>query len=232
MSSLLSEFANPQKAVNLARFFKTGVGEYGEGDQFLGVTVPQTRAVAKQNLHLHLSEIELLLHSKWHEERLLALHILTYQFPKATPIHQKKLFDFYLAQTKYINNWDLVDTSAHKIVGAYLLKNMNQIDILDSLAHSKNMWQQRIAIIATFAFIAQNNVEPSLHLAEILISHPHDLMHKAVGWVLREVWKKTPSKAEEFLIQHYQGISRTTLRYAIERMDEQKRKQFLNGTFA
>jgi 3-methyladenine DNA glycosylase AlkD len=233
MSPFLTLYTNPEKAILLAKFFQTHPGGYGEGDKFLGVSVPDIRKVAKQNTHLSLKEIEPLIESKFHEERLLALLILTYQFPKASFEKQKQIVNFYLKNTDKINNWDLVDSSAHKILGEWLLKeeNRDKLKILDELSKSKNMWEQRISIISTFAFINKYKFEPSLKLAKGFLSHKHDLMHKAVGWVLREIWKKDADLVEEFLKENYNEIPRTSLRYAIERMDEVKRKKFLNRDF-
>jgi len=245
MSSILSEYINLEKAFFFQKFFKTKPGQYGYGDKFLGVTVPKIRLVAKLNKGMNLEEIESLLHSPWHEERLLALLILTYKFESLESktknetknkiqnqnCSQKEILDFYLQNTKWVNNWDLVDSSAHKIVGNWLVKNPQDIDLLKKLANSKNMWEQRISVIATFSFIKKGDIETSLRQCKILISHQHDLMHKAVGWVLRDCWKKDPEKIEDFLIQNYKFISRTTLRYAIEKMPEKQRKQFLKGDF-
>jgi 3-methyladenine DNA glycosylase AlkD len=227
--SLLSKYASPEKAKELAKFFQVRVGGYGEGDTILGVSVPDIRLVAHENKHLKLSEIENLMTSKIHEERLLALWILVYQFAKADVDGQKLILDFYLGHTEYINNWDLVDSSAHKILGAWLVEHEEDLELLQKLASSRNMWEQRIAIIATFPFIKQNKFAPSFDLIEILLDHPHDLMHKAVGWTLREIWKKNPEIVENFIQKNYRQIPRTTLRYAIERMEETKRKSFLAG---
>lgn len=225
----LKKLANPQKALGVARFFKTGKGEYGEGDVFLGITVPQIRIVAKQCKDLSLKEIEKLLQSKIHEERLLALIILVNQFKQADEAKQKEFFDFYLANTKYINNWDLVDLSAEYIVGGYLINRSKAI--LKKLALSTSIWERRIAIIATFQFIKQKQHDHTFIIAKILLRDDHDLIHKAVGWMLREVGKRISEAIEEtFLQQHYQQMPRTMLRYAIERFDEKKRKKYLNGS--
>lgn len=225
----LKKLANPQKAVAVARFFKTGKGEYGEGDVFLGITVPQIRIIAKQCKDLSLKEIEKLLQSKIHEERLLALITLVNQFKKANEDKQKQIFDLYLGNTKYINNWDLVDSSAEYIVGGYLMNRSK--NILKPLAQSNLLWERRIAIIATFHFIKQKQHEHTFTIAKILVKDEHDLIHKAVGWMLREVGKRISEAIEEtFLQQHYQQMPRTMLRYAIERFDEKKRKKYLNGS--
>ena len=225
----LKKLANPQKAIGVARFFKTGKGEYGEGDIFLGITVPQIRIVAKQCKDLSLKEIQKLLQSKIHEERLLGLIILVNQFKKADEDKQKQIFDLYLSNTKYINNWDLVDVSAEYIVGGYLIDRSKTI--LKTLAQSKLLWERRIAIIATFQFIKQKQHEHTFIIAKILLRDDHDLIHKAVGWMLREVGKRISETIEEtFLQQHYQQMPRTMLRYAIERFEEKKRKKYLNGS--
>lgn len=224
----LKKLANPQKAIGVARFFKTGKGEYGEGDIFLGITVPETRIVAKQYKDLSLKEIEKLLQSKIHEERLLALVILVNQFKKVDEVKQKQIFDMYLANTKYINNWDLVDCSAEYIIGGYLMNKSKAI--LKKIAQSKSIWERRIAIMATFQFIKQKQHKDTFIIAKILLQDEHDLIHKAVGWMLREVGKRISESIEEtFLKQHHQKMPRTMLRYAIERFDESKRKRYLNG---
>ncbi len=225
----LKKLANPKKAIGVARFFKTGKGEYGEGDVFLGITVPQIRLIAKKCADLTLKEIQKLLQSKIHEERLLALIILVNQFKKADEGNQKQIFDLYLSNTKYINNWDLVDCSAEYIVGGYLMNRSK--NILKLLAQSNLLWERRIAIMATFHFIKQKQHEHTFTIAKILVKDEHDLIHKAVGWMLREVGKRISEAIEEaFLQQHYQQMPRTMLRYAIERFDEKKRKKYLNGS--
>jgi len=225
----LKKLANPTKAVGVARFFKTGKGEYGEGDVFLGIAVPQIRIVAKQCKDLSLKEIEKLLQSKIHEERLLGLIILVNQFKKADEDKQKQIFDLYLSNTKYINNWDLVDCSAEYIIGGYLVNRSKTI--LKKLAQSTSIWKKRIAIMATFQFIKQKQHEHTFIIAKILLKDDRDLIHKAVGWMLREVGKRISEAIEEtFLQQHYQQMPRTMLRYAIERFEEKKRKKYLNGS--
>ncbi len=225
----LKKLANPKKAIGVARFFKTGKGEYGEGDVFLGITVPEIRLIAKKCAALTLKEIQKLLQSKIHEERLLALIILVNQFKKADEDKQKQIFDLYLSNTKYINNWDLVDISAEYIVGGYLINRSK--NSLKKLAQSKSIWERRIAIIATFQFIKQKQHEQTFIIAEILLKDEHDLIHKAVGWMLREIGKRISEAIEEtFLQQHYQQMPRTMLRYAIERFEEEKRKKYLNGS--
>ncbi|HOX21766.1 MAG TPA: DNA alkylation repair protein [Candidatus Paceibacterota bacterium] len=220
--------ANPKKAKILQGFFKTGKGEYGEGDIFLGLVVPETRKMAEKYSALNLVELKKLLNSKIHEERLLALFILTAQFSRAEEKGRQKLFKFYLSQTRNINNWDLVDLSADKIVGSHL-KNKDK-KILYQLAKSRNLWERRIAILATFHFIKQGQAKETLKISEILLNDKHDLIQKAVGWMLREVGKRCGEKTEEkFLKQHCRKMPRTMLRYAIERFPENKRKKYLQA---
>ena len=229
-STALKQLASPERARVLARYFKTGPGEYGEGDIFIGLTVPQTRSVAKAFKKLPLAELEILLHSPIHEERLAALLILVAQFEKAEPNKQKEIVNFYLKNTHFINNWDLVDSSAHTILGVYLEKQPK--DLLYKLANSKNLWERRIAIIATFNFIRQGESNEALSLAEQLLSDSHDLIHKAVGWMLREVGKTCgEGTLRSFLKRHYSKLPRTTLRYAIEKFPEAERKAWLKGPF-
>jgi 3-methyladenine DNA glycosylase AlkD len=219
---------DPVRAKNLARFFKTGKGEYGEGDIFLGIQVPRQREIAKKYVHLGLDEIQKLLSSKIHEERLIALLILTYKFNKARD-ERKEIFEFYLKNSKHINNWDLVDLSAPKIAGNFLFFNENEREILYKFAKSKNLWEKRIAILSTFEFIKNNEFQDSFDIAKILLQDEHDLIHKAVGWMLREIGKKDIKKEEEFLKQHYKKMPRTMLRYAIEKFNEKKRKAYLQN---
>jgi 3-methyladenine DNA glycosylase AlkD len=223
----LLSYSTKKRAESNAWFFKTGKGQYGEGDQFLGVTVPHARKVAKKYKELSLKDINTLLQSVWHEERLLSLFILVHQFQKADEKTQRELYQFYLKNTKHINNWDLVDSSAHKIVGAYLLDKPPIRKILYTLAKSKDLWEKRIAIIATAMFINNNQFNDTLKIAEILLHDKHDLIHKAVGWMLREVGKKDQPTEETFLKKHYKVMPRTMLRYAIEKFDEKKRKEYM-----
>ena len=213
-----------KRAKILQRFFKTGPGEYGEGDVFLGVQVGGSREVAKKYRTLLLKDVQKLLHSKIHEERTVALFILVYKYDK----EKKKIFNFYLNNTKYINNWDLVDMSAHKIVGEYLADKSKKI--LSKLAKSKNLWERRIAIMSTFHFIKNNKFEQTLKISKMLLRDEHDLIHKAVGWMLREIGKRDVGAEEKFLKRYYQKMPRTMLRYAIERFPEKKRQAYLKGT--
>lgn len=221
----LSKLASSQKAKILGRFFKTGKGEYGEGDVFLGLSVPQQREIAKKYPHLTLKELQKLLSSKIHEHRLTALFILMMKYKKSTDSEKREIFDFYLKNTENINNWDLVDLSAPSIVGDYLLANDRSI--LYKLAMSKNLWEKRIAMLSTYAFIRRGQFTDTLKIAEVLLNDKHDLIHKAVGWMLREVGKKDQNAEEKFLQKHYHQMPRTMLRYAIEKFDEEKRKHYL-----
>lgn len=219
----LKKLANPKQATLLQRFFKTGKGEYGEGDVFLGIKVPEQRKVAKK-YDLSLAEIQKLLNSKIHEHRLVALFILIKKYQKEDI--KKKIFDLYLKNTKNINNWDLIDLSAPNIVGDYLLTRKR--DILYKLAKSNSLWEKRISILATFTFIGNGEYKDTLKISEILLNDKHDLIHKGVGWMLREVGKRvSQQKEEKFLKKHYKTMPRTMLRYAIERFPENKRKFYL-----
>lgn len=223
----LRKHSSPEHAKLLQRYFKTGKGEYAHGDVFIGLKVPQIRKVAKQFKDLSLKETTNLLHSKIHEERLTALLILVDQFQKASNTQKEKIFKMYLKNTKYINNWDLVDLSAAKIVGEWVRQN-NIASKLLSLAKSDSLWERRIAIISTFAFINNGELKPSIKIAYMLLKDKHDLIHKAVGWVLREVGKKDQKLLEAFIEKNYSQIPRTALRYAIERFSETKRVKYLN----
>jgi len=220
--------ANPAQALNLQRFFKTGPGEYGEGDRFLGIKVPVLRALVKKHCRdIQLTDIKKLLHSPYHEKRLFALLLMVAKFQAEDC--QQKLFDLYLANTRYINSWDLVDQSAPYIVGAFLQKR-NRTPLY-TLARSKNLWERRIAMVATFHSIRQGETATALAIADLLLHDTHDLIHKAVGWMLREIGKRCGRETEErFLRQHYKTMPRTMLRYAIERFPEARRQAYLNGT--
>ena len=223
----LRKAGNPVQAKVLQRFFKTGKGEYGEGDIFLGVKVPKQREIAKKFLGLSLPKIQELLESKIHEERLVGLLILIEKFKKASELDKANIFNFYLKNTKNINNWDLVDLTASSIVGEFLLDKDKKI--LYDLAESNNLWEKRISIISTFAFIRKNKFDNTFRISQILLKDKHDLIHKAVGWMLREIGKKDQELLEEFLKKHYKNMSRTMLRYAIEKFPEGKRKGYLGG---
>ena len=223
----LREHASKEKAAVLQRFFKTGPGEYGEGDRFIGVQVPAARKVARRYAAIPLRQVRSLLRSSVHEERLLALLILVQKFGKADPGGQREIYAFYLEHVAHINNWDLVDLSADMIVGAYLLPRKR--GVLRRLARSKDLWERRISIIATFHFIRRGEFEDTLAIAELLLHDDHDLIHKAVGWMLREVGNRDREAEERFLKRHYRGMPRTMLRYAIERFPEAKRLAYLRG---
>ena len=216
---------NPLKAKLLSRFFKTGKGEYGEGDIFIGIIVPVQRQIAAEYRDLSMGELEKLLRSPIHEERLIALFILIHKYQKGDDVQKKKYFNFYLKNTKHINNWDLVDLSAPKIVGEYL-KDKNR-GILYKFARSKNLWERRIAALSTFQFIKRRYFTDSLKIAKILLHDNHDLIHKAVGWMLREIGKRERKTEEWFLLKHYKTMPRTMLRYVIERFDKKKRNFYL-----
>lgn len=224
----LKAFVDPEKAEFLPRFFKTGKGEYGEGDVFIGVTVPNQRKVAKEFKDLDLAEIKKLLDSKVHEHRLTALLILVLQYEKGDNVVKSKIYDFYMRNLSRVNNWDLVDTSAHKIVGAYLLDKPVMRKVLYNLARSKDLWERRVAMISTWWFIKYDQFDDVVKIAEILLKDEHDLMHKAVGWMLREMGKKDEVRLKGFLDKYAIEMPRTMLRYAIEKLDEDTRKYYLN----
>jgi len=222
----LEQLANPKQAALLQRFFKTGKGEYAEGDVFLGLKVPVQRSVAKKYNDLSLSDIQKLLNSKIHEHRLIALLILMQKFDTAEEDVKKQIFELYLKNTRNINNWDLIDLSAPNIVGNYLLDKNRRI--LYKLAKSSSIWEKRISMLATFEFIANKESKDALAIAEILVNDKHDLIQKAVGWMLREAGKRVSQAEEEkFLKKHYRTMPRTMLRYAIERFDEKKKKFYM-----
>jgi 3-methyladenine DNA glycosylase AlkD len=221
----LRKLANKKKAEQLQGYFKTGKGEYAEGDKFIGLTVPQVRAIAKKYKELPLTDVEKLLHSPIHEYRLTALIILTEKFKRAE--NKREIVDIYLRNTKYINNWDLVDLSSHEILGTFLLNKPRKI--LFTLAKSKNIWERRIAVISTFAFLRQHDTSDSMALADMLLHDTHDLMHKAVGWMLREVGKRDEKTLVDYLSTRYTAMPRTMLRYAIEKFDEKRRARYLHG---
>lgn len=219
--------ANSQKAKLLQGFFKTGKGQYGEGDIFLGIMVPIQREIAKKYQDLYLSDIQKLLNSKIHEERLIALLILVSQFKRGDIQKREVIFKFYLKNAKNINNWDLVDLTAPNIVGQFLI-NKNR-KILYHLAKSENLWEKRIAVLSILSFIKDNQFDDALKIAEILLKDKHDLIHKAVGWMLREVGKRNLAVEEKFLKKYYKKMPRTMLRYAIEKFPEKKRRWYLNS---
>lgn len=225
LKSDMKKLANPEKAIILARFFKTGKGEYGEGDIFLGIPVPEQRKIAGKYSLLPLKELQKLLSGKIHEHRLTALLILVIKYSKADMPGRENIFNFYLNNIRHINNWDLVDLSADKIPGCYLLERDKSI--LFRMAKSQNVWERRIAVMATFHFIKNNQFRDTLAIAEILLNDRHDLIHKAVGWMLREIGKRDLETEERFLLKYYPEMPRTMLRYSIEKFDEKKRKFYL-----
>jgi 3-methyladenine DNA glycosylase AlkD len=225
----LAAAADPERAKSLTWFFKTGKGEYAEGDRFLGLTVPNLRRIALKYRALRLEDLARLLQSPLHEYRLAALEILVAQFERGDEPKRQEIAAFYLGQTARINNWDLVDASAPYILGEYLLTRPREL--LDHLASSDNVWERRIAIVSTFAFIKKGDIKETFRISERLLADRHDLIHKATGWALREAGKVSPSALLRFLSKHYMNVPRTTLRYAIERFPPEQRKQLLQGVF-
>jgi len=222
----LQGYATKERAKSNAWFFKTGEGQYGEGDEFIGVTVPQQRLVAKQFVNLPYTELKKVLTSKKHEHRLTALLILVQKYMHAEKKEQKEIVRFYFSNIEYINNWDLVDLSAPQLVGNHVYV-YGGVQKLYSFARSKNLWYRRIAIVATYSFIRRERFEPTLLIAKILLQDKEDLLHKAVGWMLREVGKRDEKVLKDFLTEHNSRMPRTMLRYAIERFPESERKKWL-----
>lgn len=227
----LKGLASAGKAAELQRFFKTGPGDYAEGDVFIGVIVPQTRKVAARYQDLPLTEIAKLTNSDIHEVRLCGLIILTNQFKKSRDINEKKkFFNFYLKELKAgnVNNWDLVDVTAPTL-GEYLLQLEDPMTVLNKLAKSKSLWERRVSVVFTFAFLRAGDLEPTYEMAERHLGDKHDLMHKAVGWLLREMGKRDPSLLRNFLKEHCHEMPRTALRYSIEKFSESERQRWLRG---
>jgi len=225
----LRAFTKKGRISDLACFYKTGLGEYAEGDLFLGGTVPQTRSVAKKYQNLELTEIEKLFNSPFHEARLCAAIILNHQFAKAKTLQErKKLFDFYMKQVRAerVNNWDIVDVSA-PWMGVYLIEVKDPLPLLVKLSKSKSLWQRRVSMILTFALIRAGDLEPTITIAQALLKDDHDLIHKAVGWMLREAGKRDVMLLRRFLSDHAHEMPRTMLRYAIEKLPERERKKWL-----
>jgi len=227
MRKRLRELEDPDKAKILQRFFKTGPGAYGEGDLFLGIPVPRLRKVSKECDAMAMGEVEALLKSSVHEERLLALLILIRKYDREDESGKKSIYTLYLKSTRWINNWDLVDLSAPNIVGEFLMRRSRKP--LYKLAHSPVLWNRRVAILATFRFIKERQFDDTLGIGEILLRDKEDLIQKAVGWMLREVGKRDPIVQEAFLKEHYKQMPRTMLRYAIERFPAAKRALFMKG---
>lgn len=222
----LRAHGSKQKAKNSARFFKTGVGEYGHGDVFIGVTVPEQRVIARRFRELPLREIDKLLRSELHECRLTALHILLLQTKTMSEQERARIARYYLSRTASVNNWDLVDASAPGLLGETLYGTSR--DILYTLARSKDLWRRRIAIVATYALIRRGELRDTFRIAMILMGDKEDLMHKAVGWMLREAGKRSRKELEAFLHLHATTMPRTMLRYAIERFSPQERRRYLD----
>lgn len=227
IKSNLKEAANPEHAKILQKFFKAGKGEYGEGDIFIGIKVPVIRKIVRGNNQITLLETKKLLESIIHEERLTALLILVKKYSNGDYRDKEEIFKLYLNNRVYINNWDLVDLSAPNIVGNFLLDKDKSI--LYELAKSKNLWDKRISIISTFTFIRANLFDTTLNLAEILLNDKHDLIHKAAGWMLREIGKRNIETEQSFLKLHYKNMPRTMLRYSIEKFPEKLRQDYLKG---
>ena len=223
----LNNLGNRRHAAVSRRFFKTGPGQYGEGDVFIGVRVPVLRKLAKEYSDLTVEDIVILLQSHIHEERLLALLLLVGSFLKGDEAAKKSIYEIYLNNTGYVNNWDLVDSSAEHIVGAYLMNRSKAV--LYRLAESENLWERRISIMSTFHFIKRHQFSETLKISKILLSDGQDLIHKATGWMLREIGKRHLQTEESFLKVHYQKMPRTMLRYAIEKFPEPKRQRYLRG---
>ena len=221
----LQTLGSTEKAAHLSRFFKTGKGQYGENDRFLGVTVPETRRVAKAHAGVDMADLQQLIQSEWHEVRLCALFILTIQFNKGDEPTRTELVDFYLSNTQHINNWDLVDLAAWETIGTYLLDKPR--NLLYRLAESPLLWDNRIAMVSTYAFIRQGQLDDTFALAEKMMGHKHDLMHKAIGWMLREAGKRDEKRLIDFVENHRLVMPRTMLRYAIEKLSASQRKHLM-----
>ncbi|UCG52079.1 MAG: DNA alkylation repair protein [Candidatus Latescibacterota bacterium] len=227
ISAKLKKLGDKKRAAILQRFFKTGPGEYGEGDVFLGIKVGDLRKVAREFSEISGTDIRQLLRSRIHDERLVALLILVRQFQRGDESKKRQIYELYLRHTRFVNNWDLVDLSAPRIVGGYVADKSRKP--LYQLAKSKSLWERRIAILATSYLIKENDFEDALKIATVLLSDSEDLIHKAVGWMLREVGKRDQKEEETFLRRHYKTMPRTMLRYAIERFPESKRQRYLTG---
>jgi 3-methyladenine DNA glycosylase AlkD len=224
----LNQHKDSQKAIIYQRFFKTGPGDYGEGDVFIGLTMPQQRSIAQKYKQLDLDEVQKLLISPIHEYRMTGLLILTYKYPKASPSGKEDIFRFYLNNLGAVNNWDLVDVTTPKIIGFHILHNPKERIILEKLAMSANLWERRVSMLATFPLIRSGNFTEALKVAEILLHDKHDLIHKAVGWMLREIGKHDQAVEEEFLEKFRHKMPRTMLRYAIKKFDSEKRSYYLS----
>jgi len=230
IQSKLAELGNTDIAAHAQRFFKTGPGEYGEGDIFRGIRVPVLRRIAAKHRTLALADTLRLLQSRYHEDRFVALCILIHAYERGNEDQKKVIYQTYLSHARWVNNWDLVDASAHKIVGPYLFERDRSV--LFTLAGSDELWERRIAIMATLHFIRKQDYGDTLRIAERLLSDPHPLIHKAMGWMLREVGKRDFAVQDAFMRAHYQKMPRTMLRYAIERYPEMLRQAYMKGTIA
>lgn len=220
--------ASSTRAKNLSRFFKTGKGDYGEGDIFVGLSMPQCRKIVKEFFNISLQEKKELIKSKIHEERMIGLLMLVRALEKGDEKTKQEVFRLYIKSTKYINNWDLVDLTAPRIVGAFLYPSKND-SLLTQFAKSKNLWEKRIAVLATFWYIKNEEFSEPLRIAKILLYDTHDLIHKAVGWMLREVGNKSLKTEKDFLKARYKTMPRTALRYAIEKLPKSERMKYLQG---
>lgn len=226
----LKEIANPEIAEHSGRFFKSGPGEYGEGDQFLGVRVPKQREIAKNHIQIPFNDVAVLLNSPFHEVRLTAVLILVYKYQKTKQFEDReKIYVFYMNHLTGINNWDLVDSSAKYIAGHFLYEYDKDRSVLYELSDSDDLWERRVAIMTTFYFVDQGDFDLTLELAEKYLDDSEDLIHKASGWMLREIGKQDESLLRNFLDKHYQKMPRTILRYAIEKLDESVRQIYLKG---
>ena len=221
----LRQLADPDVAVHSRRYFKNGAGEYAEGDKFLGIRMPKIRALVKTCEDMDADVVEKFLKSQWHEERIFALLVMVLQFQKGTAAKQKEIYTSYLDSTLYINNWDLTDCSAYQIVGAWLMERNRKP--LYELAKSQSLWERRIAVMATFQFIRNDDFADTLALCELLLNDDEDLIHKVTGWMLREAGKRDVSVLSGFLDQHAANMPRTMLRYSIEKLTDKKRKHYM-----
>ena len=223
----MQSLANPEKAKIYLRFFKTGKGHYGEGDQFLGLSMPEQRVIAKKYINTSLQELQELITSPIHEHRMTTLIILTYKYEKADEDTKKEIYDFYLKNYQSINNWDLVDVTAPRIIGTYLLDRRSRRRILYEFTLSNHLWKKRIAIVSTYTFIRNKDFQDTINISEILLNDKHDLIHKAVGWMLREMGKIDEKVLLKFLDKHHKVMPRTMLRYSLEKLNETQKKYYM-----
>jgi 3-methyladenine DNA glycosylase AlkD len=228
----LKNIANDKRKKTNEYFFKTGKDSYSSHDKFIGVSTPDIRKIAKQVYKdFNLNQVDKLINDEIHEIRFCALIIIVYKYQKNKKIDSKEIFDYYLTNIKSVNNWDLVDFTAPQIIGDYIYHNQNKLNLLFDFSKSNNLWEKRIAILATFAFIKNGEFKTTLAIAKQLLNDKHDLIHKAIGWMLREIYKKNAEITKSFLRENYIKLPRTTLRYAIEKMDKQQRLNYLKGNF-